>query len=156
MNRTPAWVLFALLLGVIGCANIAPLDVGRLKPEVRLSMGEDGQALIRIGVTNVGTGALPANEAFQGVMEVRDGAGVVQSRIDAHKLGALEPGQTDMFGSLRTRYEPGTYRLLWNAPTMGQIALEFDILEQDGKMLLRADSRYIEPFTTHTVTGSGG
>ncbi len=151
MNRTTTWLLVALILSIEGCASVAPTGVGRLKPDVRLSMGEDGEALIRIGATNVGMNALPANETFQGVMEVRNGVGDLQSRIDVHKLGALKAGQTDMFSSLRARYEPGTYLLSWTAPAMGQITLEFDIMQQDGRTFLRADSRHIEPFTTYTL-----
>jgi hypothetical protein len=151
MIKSQACVFVVLLLAAAGCAWVPVNAMATLKPQAQLSMERGGWVSIRVGATNIGARAYPANDNFQGVMELRDTAGELLSKIEIHMFPALEPQQTDLPSELRTQLFPGTYRLTWGAPALETLTVEFDILEREGKPLLRADPRYLDPMTDYTI-----
>lgn len=144
-------ILVLVLLAVVGCANPPRPASALLEPEAQLTMQDGGVVIIRIGATNASAWNYPANEAFNGMMEVRNATGDLRSRIDVHQFGALGPKETAMPAELKTQLDAGTYRLTWSAPTMQVMSLEFEVLDRDGKRYLRAESHHIRPYTEYTI-----
>jgi hypothetical protein len=150
----PLLVALALTLLITHCApSEGPTPVGVVLEFIaHLSITADDQFLLTMEVRNTGDSTLLPSDAFNGVMELRDAEGDLRVRVDAPRLGGpLEPSHLMFPIAWTGRLAPGVHRLIWGALGYGAKAMEFEVIEQDGKIYL--GSQFIRGYSkTDRVT----
>lgn len=144
-------LLFTLLIAS-SCANRPSVSVEPpLEPKMQITMGGDGQVAIHVGMRNVGNKVFSAQQNYGAVMQIRDGAGSLRAKIEIHQFGPLDPNQSEMPGGWKGILDPGDYELTWSVPNEKPIATRISVVNENGKLILKADHAFISPFTEYTV-----
>jgi hypothetical protein len=91
-------------------------------------------------VENVGDERFREYEAFNGVMELQDGAGEEMGRISIATLWELAPDNAGWPAAYASKLPAGAYQLTWGAAAYGAVTVDFTIVELDGWLYLGKES----------------
>lgn len=152
MKQKMSWIglplLFVLLVALVGCRTPAQPPEATMR-ELLLSFyaivkdTPDNEVKVEVGVN--GLTAVPADDAFSGIWELRDTAGVVRSAGEVFNLPAFSGERS--IASWQGELEPGWYELAWGAPAYGGVVKVFEVVADNGRLQL--GERQYEFITTN-------
>jgi hypothetical protein len=123
---------------------MANRNVPNLYPEVHLTIGAEGETIIRFGVCNIGRAGFVGDPGFAGELCLYDETETLLRRRSVESLGPLAAQETVLPGQLTADLLPGRYHLTYYTETCGFTEADFYVAEQDGvrclKIPLRLDS----------------
>jgi len=138
-NKMMVMLITIALLALTGCSTSPEpaLETARLTFEVALR-GEmdDGKIVARLGVRNAGNVEFPGDEAFGGVMELRDGSQALRSCGETMMMGRLAAGEATFPIEWKGELSPGAYTLTWGAPGYGATVVDFEVQESSGMLVI--------------------
>lgn len=142
-------VLVALLL--TGCGQIAQESIEKdLELKIKMTMQAEGRVDISVGLHNPRKGDYQGSETFLGIMEVIDGIDQIQVSSDTYTYGKLAGGETSYPLTMKLTLAPGKYTARYSALGKEPLEVQFQILDKDGTLYLRAPGDVIDPFTEYT------
>lgn len=137
MQQQPAFFfLFLIALLITGCAGapggpLAASGDAQLAFETHVSVGDSGNTVISLGVSNAGDTAFAGDDAFAGVMELRDlRAHTLVVRSEARSLAPLDVGETAFPLGWEGELAPGEYYLIWGAAGYGANHTSFPVIDE--------------------------
>lgn len=148
MNPLP-WRIGSVLLvlaTMVGCLPDVLLhreptkdDLALITFRTHVQVNAQGQFEADLEVYNAGKKSFPGDDAFHGVMEIRDAEGTLRARAEVVPLGALKRDSSAFPIYWQDRLPAGRYRLVWGAPQYGGVEQQFAIVERDGRLYLGED-----------------
>jgi hypothetical protein len=132
--------LLALVVVLVACGPSFASDAGQLAFEAPMNVDSGARFHVSLGVRNVGDGRYRDYGAFNGKMELRDDAGGEVGRIQVATLWELAPGNAGWPAAYVSKLPAGAYQLTWGAPEHGSVAVDFTIIELEGRLYLGEES----------------
>jgi len=130
-------VLMALvLLALVGCA-VTPEptpEAAELHLKVEVNIDADGEVVLKFGAHNTGPADFPGDEDFVGKWRLIDEAGDLRASGSQTIMGLLGAGKTAFPAEWKGKLVPGAYTLTWDAPGYGLTAVNFTVVEHDGRL----------------------
>jgi hypothetical protein len=129
--------LLLLLLALAACQTAAPAPEATVR-DLLLSFfaivkeAPENEMQFEIGVN--GLTAVPADESFSGIWELRNAAGELRSAGEIFNLPAFS-GE-NVLATWQGELEPGWYELTWGAPAYGGVVKLFEVVEENGRFSL--------------------
>ena len=130
-------VLMALiLLALVGCA-VTPEptpEAADLQLKVGVNTDADGEVVLRFGAHNMGPADFPGDEDFVGKWRLIDEAGDLRASGSQTIMGLLGAGKTAFPAEWKGKLVPGAYTLTWDAAGYGLTAMNFTVVEHNGRL----------------------
>lgn len=134
------WITVVFLVSVLawaGCGALpgsAPAEPSPelLTPIAEVQGGTEGTFSIRMGVANNSDREIVEYEEFEGHWQLLDAARDVRAQGRVYHLGSLDPEESRYPLTWEAELEPGSYTLLWGAPSIGSVVVEFEAEVSDG------------------------
>lgn len=147
-KATVALVMVGMLAGWGGIAGPA---VEALRPEVALSLDEQGIIRLRCGVTPVGPAGYTARPTELN-LTLRPEVGSWRIVARFSDVVSLAAGEESVLADWRMRLPPGGYTVTWGDPCEGRAVVSF-LVAQDkaGRAVLVAPARFLSPLRAHTL-----
>lgn len=130
-------IILACLLA--GCSEPAqPVEQWFTAPTfaVRLELAPDQKIQGNLFVSNESVIPFPANENFKAVMNLWSQDGQLRSKIEAHIIQEIKPGESVSLASATWQLDPGMYLLTWGTPEFGGVASVFIVTQAANQLLL--------------------
>lgn len=144
-------ILAALLLA--GCGQFGQESVEKdLELKIKMTMKAEGELHLSAGLHNPRKADYEGTESFDGYLEVINELGEVQSRGETYSFAKLTGGETLYPLTYRLTLQPGKYTARYSALGKEPVEVEFQILDKDGTLYLRAPAELIDPNTEFTST----
>ncbi|MCC6189191.1 MAG: hypothetical protein IT318_09145 [Anaerolineales bacterium] len=148
-------IRLAIIAGIFttACGPILPgLQTGQpsLALAVKLSMAAEGQASVQIGVRNEGSADFAGSDTFGGLLEVREVTGELRLAATTSAIGPVPAGEAVYPAVWTGQFDPGDYRLTWQARGTETAAVDFSIVDQNGILLMEAPAGCLDPMTDFT------
>ena len=138
MNKTLFRSLTVLwFLGLAACTPMARCSEPNLYPEVHLTIGAEGETVIRFGVCNIGHAGFVGDPDFAGELCLYDETETLLRRRSVESLGPVAAQETVFPGQLTAVLLPGRYHLTYYTETCGFTEADFYVTQQDGVRCLR-------------------
>ncbi len=128
-------VLWFLLLAA--CAPMDRCSEPNLYPEVHLTIGAEGETVIRFGVCNIGHAGFVGDADFAGELCLYDETETLLRRRTVESLGSVAAQETVLLGQLVADLLPGRYHLTYYTEVCGFTEADFYVAEQDGVRCLK-------------------
>ncbi len=142
-------ILIALLLA--GCGQMAQETIEKdLELKIKMTMQAEGKLDISAGLHNPRKVDYQGTESFNGLLEVLNEAGEVRTSGETYSFSPLAGGETSYPLTYQLTLDPGTYTVRYSALGKEPLEVQFEILDKDGTLYLRAPGDVIDPFTEYT------
>ena len=144
-------ILISLAFATIAIASCTALPTSTSTPsplifDAHVAVSTKDYAVASAEVRNVESMTIPVTQTLNGVMQIRDERGGLRAHIEVPSLNEpLAPGQTAILTGWKGKLPPGTFVLIWGAPTLGCVEIQFDIVNQEGKLYLTTRMRQQHP-----------
>jgi hypothetical protein len=139
--RLSLWVvILAILVTVVSCVASPGQDAPSLAFRAPLNVDSGQRFHVSLGVENVGDTRFRDYGAFNGLMTLRDDAGMELGRIQVTTLWELTPDSAGWPAAYASKLPAGAYRLTWGAPDYGSVTVDFTIVELEGWLYLGQES----------------
>jgi hypothetical protein len=122
-----------------GCADSGlPFDQVFTPPafSVTLEINPDQETHGTMIVSNSSNHVFPADDTFEGEMYLWDHNAILRSKLEAHSIGKLQPGESVHLASWRWRLDPGVYFLTWGSSKYGGVITVFSVIENENRLSL--------------------
>lgn len=132
-------ILIALFLA--GCTEPAqPVEQWSTAPtfSVELEITPDQKIQGNLLVGNESVIPFPANENFEAVMNLWSPDGQLRSKIEAHIIQEIKPGESVSLASANWQLDPGMYILTWGTPEYGGVVRIFTIAKTENQITLKS------------------
>ncbi|MGC9467097.1 MAG: hypothetical protein ACP5HS_00765 [Anaerolineae bacterium] len=134
------WMIVFLLVSIfalVGCGVLPDSAPEAPSPELLTPIAEvrggiEGTFTIRMGIANNSSREIRESEDFEGRWQLLDASGAVRAAGHVYHLGSLGPEESRYPLAWESELEPGSYTLLWGAPSIGSVVVEFEAEVSNG------------------------
>jgi hypothetical protein len=124
------------LLALVGCTTSPEPtpEAAKLTLKVAVNMDSEGEVVLRFGAHNTGPADFPGDKDFVGKWRLIDEAGDLRASGSLTIMGLLGSGETAFPAEWKGKLVPGAYTLTWDAPGYGLTAVNFTVVEHNGRL----------------------
>ena len=135
---TVIW-LMAMTILLAGCAQSLPASSQVFTPpafSVALEVNADQETYGSLIVTNTGESLFPADDDFEGEMNLWDQTAAPRAKIEVPQVQEIQPGESLSLSSWTWHLEPGVYFLTWGSPKYGGSIAVFSVAQEAERLHL--------------------
>ena len=135
-TRLLSALTLVVLLALVGCTTSPEPtpEAADLQLKVGVNTDADGEVVLRFGAHNMGPADFPGDEDFVGKWRLIDEAGDLRASGSLTIMGPLGSGETAFPVEWKGKLVPGAYTLTWDAAGYGLTAMNFTVVEHNGRL----------------------
>lgn len=134
-TRLLSALTLVVLLALVGCTTSEPTpEAAELTLKVAVNTDADSKVVLRFGAHNPGPAVFPGDEDFVGKWRLIDEAGNLRASGSLTIMGLLGSSETAFPAKWKGKLVPGAYTLTWDAPGYGLTAVNFTVVEHNGRL----------------------